>query len=107
MIQSYTRLCKVKIWSYEFLCLQEGLGDYMRMVTKEKFDELEIIQIYINNSFTITVEIFTVPEGYKSFANNSIFHHYNLLGSGYHENKKESMDLAIKDLYELMEAFDG
>ena len=67
MIQSYTRLCKVKIWSYEFLCLQEGLGDYMRMVTKEKFDELEIIQIYINNSFTITVEIFTVPEGYKSF----------------------------------------
>ena len=76
----------------------------MRIVTKRKCDELEILKIYIDKSFTITVEIFTVPEGYKSFANNSLHHHFDLLGSGIHVNKKESVKLAVKDLRELMEA---
>lgn len=79
----------------------------MRIVSKVKSDELEIFKIYIDKSYTITVEIFTVPDGYKCFANNSLHHHYDLLGSGVHVNKKESVELAIKDLYELMEAFEG
>ncbi|MEH7481196.1 hypothetical protein V7157_08775 [Neobacillus drentensis] len=78
----------------------------MRIVTKVKSEELEIIKIYISLGFTITVEIFTVPEGYKSLANNSFPQHDELLGTGVHKNKKESVKLAIKDLRELMEAFE-
>jgi hypothetical protein len=74
----------------------------MRVVTKRKCDELEIIKIYIDKSLTFTVETFTVPEGYKSFANNSYHHHYDLLGTGFHENKEESVKLAVQDLRELV-----
>ncbi|MEH7505581.1 hypothetical protein V7152_27035 [Neobacillus drentensis] len=79
----------------------------MRIVTKVKCDELEIIKIYISYGFTITVEIFTVPEGYKSLATNSFLLHDDLIGSGFHVNKKESAKLALKELRELMEAFPG
>jgi hypothetical protein len=81
--------------------------NYMRIVTEINSDDLEIRKMYIDNSFTIIVEIFTVPEGYKSFARNSFLHHGDLLGSGFHENKEESINLAIKDLRELMEEFPG
>ncbi|MGF6952411.1 hypothetical protein QF028_004916 [Neobacillus sp. B4I6] len=47
----------------------------MGIVTKVKNEELEIIKIYISLGFTITIEIFTVPEGYKSLANNSFPQH--------------------------------
>ncbi|WP_157406258.1 hypothetical protein [Neobacillus drentensis] len=53
---------------------------------------------------TITVETFTVPEGYKSFANNSYHHHYDLLGRGFNQNKDESVKLVVQDLRELMAA---
>ncbi|MDF2790523.1 MAG: hypothetical protein K0S80_3624 [Neobacillus sp.] len=59
----------------------------MRMVSKVKMPELEIMKIFIEKGFIITVEIFTVPEGYKSFANNSYHHHYDLLGFGVHKSK--------------------
>ncbi|WP_066248362.1 hypothetical protein [Neobacillus drentensis] len=79
----------------------------MRVVTKRKSDELEIIKMYIDKSLTYTVEIFTVPDGYKSFAANSYLHHYDLLGTGFHSNKDESVKLAIQDLQEMMAAFQG
>lgn len=80
--------------------------DYcMRFVTKVKSDELEIIKIYIDNSLTYTVETFTVPGGYKSFANNSYLHHYDLLGIGFHVTKEQSVELAIQDLRKLIAAF--
>jgi hypothetical protein len=79
----------------------------MRTVTKVICDELEIIKFYISNSLTFTVEVFTVPEGYKSFANNSYLHHYDLVGAGFHENKEESVELALQDLREMMDAFAG
>ncbi len=41
----------------------------MRIVSKVKMPELEIIKIFIGKGFVITVETFTVLEGYKSFAN--------------------------------------
>jgi hypothetical protein len=79
----------------------------MRIVSKVKTPELEIIKIFIDKSYIITVETFTVPEGYKSFANNSFHHHFDLLGSGFHKSKKESVKLAVKDLRELMAGFQG
>ena len=79
----------------------------MKIVSEIYGEELEIRKMYIDNSFTIIVEIFTVPEGYKSFARNSFLHHGDLCGSGFHENKEESVNIAIKDLYELMEEFPG
>ncbi|MBT2726364.1 hypothetical protein J7E63_05335 [Bacillus sp. ISL-75] len=79
----------------------------MRIVSETYGEELEIRKMYIDNSFTIIVEIFTVPEGYKSFARNSYLHHDELSGSGFHENKEESVNLAVNDLYELMEEFPG
>ena len=51
------------------------------------------------------METFSVPGGYKSFANNSYLHHYDLLGTGFHETKEQSVDLAIQDLQELVDAF--
>ncbi|MBT2738094.1 hypothetical protein [Bacillus sp. ISL-7] len=77
----------------------------MRIVSEIYGEELEIRKMYIDNSFTIIVEIFTVPEGYKSFARNSYLHHYDLSESGSHENKEESVNLAVQDLRELMAAF--
>jgi hypothetical protein len=77
----------------------------MRIVSEINSDELEIRKMYIDNSFTIIIEIFTVPEGYKSFARNSFIHQGDILGSGFDENKEESVNLAIKDLRELMVAF--
>ncbi|MEH7085413.1 hypothetical protein V7139_22105 [Neobacillus drentensis] len=79
----------------------------MRVVTKVICDELEIIKFYINNSLTFTVEVFTVPEGYKSFANNSYLHHHDLEGTGFHENKEESIELALQDLREMIDACPG
>ncbi|MBT2701030.1 hypothetical protein J7E79_27445 [Bacillus sp. ISL-40] len=79
----------------------------MRIKLELYGDELEIRKMYIDNSFTIIVEVFTVPEGYKSFARNSYLHHGDLLGSGFHENKEESINLAINDLHEWMEEFPG
>lgn len=81
--------------------------DYMRVITKVKCDELEIIKIYTGTSLTITVEIFTVPDGYKSIATNSFHCHDSLTGAGFHKDKKESSKLAIKDLHKLMAAFPG
>jgi hypothetical protein len=93
--------------NYEFLYFLSGEDDCMRIVSKVKMPELEIIKIYIDRGFTMTVEIFKVPGGYKSFANNSFHHHYDLLGSGFHKNKKESVKLSIKHLRELMAAYPG
>ncbi|MEH7083482.1 hypothetical protein V7139_12230 [Neobacillus drentensis] len=73
----------------------------MRVVTKFKIDELEIIKVYTGKSLTITVEIFTVPEGYKSFATNSYECHDSLTGIGFHKDKKESAKFAVNDLREL------
>ena len=77
----------------------------MRVVTKFKIDELEIIKIYTGKSLTITVEIFTVPDGYKSLATNSYDCHDSLTGIGFHKDKKESTKLAVNDLRALMAAF--
>ena len=74
----------------------------MKIVTISKCDELEIIKIYTGTSLTFTVEAFKVPGGYKSFANNSYSQHDDLLGTGFHMNKKESVQLSINDLRELM-----
>ncbi|MCM3117547.1 hypothetical protein M3610_19950 [Neobacillus sp. MER 74] len=82
-----------------------GEDDGMRVVTKLKMDELEIIKIYTGKSLTITVEIFTVPDGYKSLATNSYHCHDSLTGIGLHKDKKESAKLAIKDLRDLMTEF--
>ncbi|WP_026568396.1 hypothetical protein [Bacillus sp. UNC41MFS5] len=79
----------------------------MRVVTKVISDELEKIKFYINNSLTYTVEVFTVPEGYKSFAYNSYLHHTDLEGTGFHEGKDKSVELALQDLREMMDAFQG
>ncbi|WHY66751.1 hypothetical protein [Neobacillus sp. SuZ13] len=78
----------------------------MRVVTKFKIDALEIIKIYTGKSLTITVEIFTVPEGYKSFATNSYECHDSLTGIGFHKGKKESVKLAINDLRHLMAEYE-
>ena len=78
----------------------------MRTRTKTYDDDLEIVNMTVNAPLTITVEIFKVSEGFKSFARNSNIHHDDLLGSGVHKDKKESMDLAIKDLHEQIERFD-
>jgi len=78
----------------------------MRVVTKFKIDELEIIKIYTGKSLTITVEIFTVPVGYKSFATNSFECHDSLTGIGFHKDKKESVKLAINDLRHLMAEYE-
>jgi hypothetical protein len=83
---------------------QAGEDCGMRIVTKFQSEELEIIKIYISLGFTITVEIFRDPEGYKSLANNSFPQHDDLLGIGIHKNKKESVILAINDLRKLMTA---
>jgi hypothetical protein len=40
--------------------------------------------------FTITVEVFMVPDGYKSFARNNFFHHYDLEGYGVHKDNKKA-----------------
>ena len=77
----------------------------MRVVTKVKSDELEIIKIYICSGFIITVEIFTVQDGYKSLASNNFVQHDSLLGNGFHPTKKGSVKLSVKDLYGLMLAF--
>jgi hypothetical protein len=77
----------------------------MRIRTKTYDDNLEIIDMTVNAALTITVEIFKVPEGFKSFARNSNIHHDDLLGLGVHKDKKESMELAIKELLEQMEDF--
>ncbi|MEH7306461.1 hypothetical protein [Neobacillus drentensis] len=79
----------------------------MRVVTKFKCDELEIIKIYTGKCFTLTVEIFTVSDGYKSFATNSFPSHDALTGAGFHNNKKESTKLAVRDLKQLMKEFEG
>jgi hypothetical protein len=78
----------------------------MQITSKSYGDELEIVKIPINKALTITVEVFKVPEGYKSVATNSFIHHYDLQGIGAHEDKNESMELAIKELHEQMEDFD-
>lgn len=78
----------------------------MRTSTKTYGDDLEIIEITVNAALTITVEVFKVSEGFKSFARNSYIHHDDLLGSGVHKDKNESMELAIKELQEHMEDFD-
>jgi hypothetical protein len=78
----------------------------MKPKSKSYGDELEIIKYPINKALTITVEVFKVPEGYKTIAMNSYIHHYYLEGSGAHEDKNESIELAIKDLQEQMEDFD-
>jgi hypothetical protein len=78
----------------------------MKIKSKSYGDELEIVKIPINKTLTITVEVFKVPDGYKSIAMNSFIHHYDLQGFGAHEDKNESIELAIKDLHEQMEDFD-
>ncbi len=78
----------------------------MRMTSKSYGEELEIRKYYIRNSQTITVEIFKVTEGYKSFAYSSSIHHYDLTGAGYHEEIEQSIELAIADLQELMKETD-
>lgn len=92
-----------EISSYESRYILRQEVNCMRTVSRNYGDELEIRKMYIDNSFTIIVEIFTVPEGYKSFARNSFLHHGELLGSGFHVNKEESVNLAINDLQVLME----
>jgi hypothetical protein len=57
--------------------------------------------------FAIIIEVFKVPEGYKSFTRNTLVHHDDLLGNDVHKIKRDSVDQSIKDLYELMEDFDG
>ncbi|MBV7507629.1 hypothetical protein KW850_20570 [Bacillus sp. sid0103] len=79
----------------------------MRVVTKIKCDEVEIIKIYTGKRLTITVEIFTVPNGYKSFATNSFLCHESLTGTGFQKSKKESAKQAVKDLLKSMKAFAG
>ncbi|WP_144555994.1 hypothetical protein [Bacillus sp. X1(2014)] len=78
----------------------------MKVVTKFKIDELEIIKIYTGKSLTITVEIFTVPDGYKSFATNSYESHDSLTGIGFHKDKKQSVKLAVNDLHHLMAEYE-
>ena len=77
------------------------------MKTKsKKIDEtLEIIRITVNKALTITVEVFKVPEGFRSIAMNSHIHQQELVGTGFHEEKQTSMDLAIEELRELMVEF--
>ncbi|WP_231507864.1 hypothetical protein [Bacillus sp. UNC41MFS5] len=43
----------------------------------------------------------------KALQINSFHHHYELLGSGVHKNKKESVKLAVKHLRDLMAGFQG
>ncbi|CRK80181.1 hypothetical protein [Neobacillus massiliamazoniensis] len=70
----------------------------MRTRTKSYGDDLEIREITVNKALTITIEIFKVPEGFKSFARNSYIHHDHLLGAGLHEDKEGSVEFAIKEL---------
>lgn len=79
----------------------------MKTRTKTYGDGLEIVTIAMDAALTITVEIFKVPDGYKSFARNSYIHHDDLLGAGFHKDKNESRELAIKELHELMAGFDN
>jgi hypothetical protein len=55
-----------------------------------------------------------VPFGFSNSTNLYIYRvvtgtgfKYNLLGSGLHSNKNESVKLAVPDLKELMAAFQG
>ena len=85
-----------------------GGKDYgMKVVTKFKCAELEVINIYIEKGITIRVEIFVVPDGYKSFATDPLQFHDSLTGAGFHKDKKESVKLAIDDLRELMGTVKG
>jgi hypothetical protein len=78
----------------------------MKITSKSYGDKLEIVKIPINKALTITVDVFMVPEGYKSIATNSFIHHDDLQGIGAHEDKNESMEFSIKELHEQMEGFD-
>jgi hypothetical protein len=78
----------------------------MKIKSKSYGKELEIVKIIIDKTLRITIEVFTVPEGYKSFARNSYLHHDALLGGGTHEDKKESIKLAVADLRQLMVDFE-
>ncbi|MEH7076561.1 hypothetical protein V7089_21850 [Neobacillus drentensis] len=71
-------------------------------MTKVKCDELEVIKMYISSGFIITVEIFTVPGGYKSFANCSFIQPDYLIGTGFHSTKKGSVMLAVKEFHGLL-----
>jgi hypothetical protein len=82
-------------------------GKRMRTRTKTYGEDLEIIEIAVNAALTITVEVFKVHQGFKSFARNSNIHHDDVLGTGVHNDKNESMELALKELHEQMEDFDN
>lgn len=77
----------------------------IKMVTKSYGNDIEIIKFKADNTFTVTVEIFKGPEGFNSFAYNSIVHHYDLSGNGKHKEKKASIQIALKDLSNLMEQY--
>ncbi|MCM3118450.1 hypothetical protein M3610_24895 [Neobacillus sp. MER 74] len=77
----------------------------MRVVTKFKCDELETIKIYTGTRLSISVDIFAIPDGYKSFATSSLLCHDSLTGAGFHQDKKESVKLAVKDLRQMIDEF--
>lgn len=70
----------------------------MHIRTLKKLDELEIVEIDLCKGLCITVEAFKVPDGFKSFARNALRQQEDLIGSGTHRSKKESILFAIKDL---------
>lgn len=77
----------------------------MKIVSKKINDELEIINYYVQKDLTIIVEVYKVPEGYRSIAYNTIFEHDDLEGNGTHTSKESCVELAIKDLRNGMENF--
>ena len=74
--------------------------------TKTYGDDFEIRKIEMQENLFLTVEVFKVAEGYKSFAHDNTVHHYNLEGYGVHGEKEKSVNLAVHDLEEIIREYE-
>ncbi|MCM2535849.1 hypothetical protein NDK43_30655 [Neobacillus pocheonensis] len=68
--------------------------------SKAVVGDMDTYWLHVRKGFIITVEVFKTPKQYKGFASCNKLGKEDVVGTAGHANKKECIQLAIKDLRE-------